>query len=464
MANLLCDVCSGMLVMNSGGQNATCANCGMTYSIERLREKAMAPTFPGGMPFNVVTNTAQFTHQQPQVETLEELQSLGKKYLKLCDWANAEKTYDKILDKSPTDEAAFDIINKLKIWKHMEVENGVLKRFTGKHSEVILPEAVTSIGARVFTGNRGIQTVICTSKVESIEREAFYQSKDLKRVLNLSGVRFIGKGAFSDCSALEECELGNNVEYISDEAFKGCSSLKSVRLSGNLKQLERGVFKGCFSLEEVSIPVGIQVVSASLFELCKNLKTVVLPDGILKIENNAFYGCKSLSEIYIPSSVTELQSACFKESGITAIDIPESVTEIPVQCFDRCEELTQIFLHPKILKLGDKAFYGCVKMMTITMNENIAVGRQVFFNCRKLTYVNPPESEGDTASVVLLDLTNPVDPVGDVLPVDLFATLKGTPYYNSEILRRRSNRLCEKCAGKLGVFGKCKICGFKGVQ
>ena len=454
MATLQCDVCSGSLVINAGGQFATCSACGISYSVERLREKIQSQTIQGGVTVNVMT-------APPQSETLEELQMLGRKYLKLCDWTNAERVYDKILDKSPTDEEAFDIFNKLKMWKHMEVENGVLKRFTGRFSEVILPDAVTSIGARVFTGNKGIHTVIFTDKVENIEREAFYQSKELKRVVNLSKVKFIGKNAFFDCVNLEECDLGNEVEYISDEAFRGCSSLKRIKLSDGLIQLERGVFKGCSSLEEVWIPKGIKVVSASLFELCSNLKNVYLPEGIERIETNAFYGCKSLLELLIPASVNELQAACFKETGLVNIDLPENLTELPAQCFDRCESLSQVVLPHSILKLGDKAFYGCIKMTSIFFNVKMSVGRQVFFNCRKLMYVNLPEGDNTTTSVVLLDLTNPINHVGAVLPTELFLALKGTPYYNSEILRRRSNRLCDRCAGKLSLFGKCKVCGFK---
>ena len=454
MAILLCDVCSGTLVMNAGGQNATCSVCGISYSLERLREKALGQATPAVTTINVVSNVAVS-------ETLEELQKLGKKYLKLADWTNAERTYDKILDKYPSDETAFDIINKLKVWKHMEVENGVLKRFTGKFSEVILPEAVTTIGSRVFTGNRGVQSVIFTDKVESIEREAFYQNKDLKKVVNLSGVRFIGKNAFLDCSSLEECDLGNNVEYISDEAFKGCAALKSISLSAGLKQLERGVFKGCTSLEEVMLPAGIKSVSASLFELCQNLKAVSLPVGLLKIETNAFYGCKALANLEIPESVEEIQPACFKESGIVTASFSDKVKEIPPQCFDRCEELTHINLPKSLLKIGDKAFYGCLKMTSISFNEKATFGRQVFFNCKKLMYVNSSEADEKADSVVLLDLTSSVNPSGDVLSPETFATFKGTPYYNSEILRRRSNKLCERCAGKLGVFGKCKVCGFK---
>ena len=36
---LTCDICGGTLQMNSDGKGASCVNCGITYSVERLREK-----------------------------------------------------------------------------------------------------------------------------------------------------------------------------------------------------------------------------------------------------------------------------------------------------------------------------------------------------------------------------------------------------------------------------------------
>lgn len=36
---LTCDLCGGELQINSGGKSATCANCGLGYTMERLREK-----------------------------------------------------------------------------------------------------------------------------------------------------------------------------------------------------------------------------------------------------------------------------------------------------------------------------------------------------------------------------------------------------------------------------------------
>ena len=439
--------------MGSGGQKAVCSGCGLEYSVERLREKVSEQNKIGGATLNIEV-------ERPTPETLEELLLLGKKYLKICDWENAIRVYEKILDKSPADEEAFDIINKLKVWKHMVVERGVLKKYSGTATEVILPDAVVSIGSRVFSGSKGVETIVFTPNVENIEREAFYQSRRLKSVVGLDGVKMIGKGAFFECESLESCELGNNVEYIDDEAFRGCSSLKTIKLPSNLKQLERAVFKGCINLTEITIPEKITYISGSLFELCRNLAVVNLPDGIKRIETNAFYGCTSLKELKLPSEIEELQSACFKETGLSSIEIPAKISEIPIQCFDRCSNLASIRIPSNVEKIGDKAFYCCVGLVSVSLNVKTEIGRQVFFNCRKLMYVNPPV-ESDATSVALVDLTKPVPVACVVLPVALFMAFKNTPYYNSEILRRRSNKLCDRCAGKLGFFGKCKVCGFK---
>lgn len=38
MGKMQCDVCGGPLAIDAGGRSATCKNCGMEHSIERVRE------------------------------------------------------------------------------------------------------------------------------------------------------------------------------------------------------------------------------------------------------------------------------------------------------------------------------------------------------------------------------------------------------------------------------------------
>ena len=41
---ITCDLCGGALQINLGGQGATCTNCGLTYTMDRLREKLTGKT------------------------------------------------------------------------------------------------------------------------------------------------------------------------------------------------------------------------------------------------------------------------------------------------------------------------------------------------------------------------------------------------------------------------------------
>lgn len=66
MASITCEICGGKLTIQSGGQVAVCDNCGMEYSIDRVRELLANPCTPE----KTVSNPApqSDTHSQ-QVET-----------------------------------------------------------------------------------------------------------------------------------------------------------------------------------------------------------------------------------------------------------------------------------------------------------------------------------------------------------------------------------------------------------
>lgn len=46
MDKLRCDICGGILVVQPGGSTVMCDSCGMTYSLERMREKVSRLTSP----------------------------------------------------------------------------------------------------------------------------------------------------------------------------------------------------------------------------------------------------------------------------------------------------------------------------------------------------------------------------------------------------------------------------------
>ena len=65
---LTCDVCGGELQMTIGGQSAVCVNCGITYTVERLREKLdIQPS-----------DSANSDHRDPETD-----QSVTTRYLRI---------------------------------------------------------------------------------------------------------------------------------------------------------------------------------------------------------------------------------------------------------------------------------------------------------------------------------------------------------------------------------------------
>lgn len=47
---LTCDLCGGALQINLGGQGATCTNCGLGYTMDRLKEKLSGNTVQTNPP------------------------------------------------------------------------------------------------------------------------------------------------------------------------------------------------------------------------------------------------------------------------------------------------------------------------------------------------------------------------------------------------------------------------------
>ena len=62
------------------------------------------------------------------------------------------------------------------------IENGVLTKYLGKDSEVVIPNGVEVIGCAAFSSCMGLTSIIISDGVKSIREEAFYKCVNLKSV------------------------------------------------------------------------------------------------------------------------------------------------------------------------------------------------------------------------------------------------------------------------------------------
>lgn len=241
-----------------------------------------------------------------------------------------------------------------------EIQDGVLKKYKGNSSTIIIPDCVTQIADF-----------------------AFFMCSNLMYVTIPNSVTKIGSKAFYGCTNLMSVTIGNNVTEIESDSFDCCSKLVEVINKSNLN-----ITKGRFGLSYFNVlnikKVGTTdiidqngylfiTINGSNYLICKvekdteltlpekyngqdynihheafrkcvNLKKITVADGnskyisvnnclIEKRTKNLILGCKN-SIIPNDGSVTRIGSYAFDNcSGCTSITIPESVTGISFRAF-----------------------------------------------------------------------------------------------------------------------------------
>ena len=147
-----------------------------------------------------------------------------------------------------------------------------------KQGGLIIPDSVTSIGARAFYGCSGLTSI----KIPD-------------------GVTSIGNSAFEYCSGLTSVTIPNGVTSIGDSAFRGCSGLTSITIPDGVTSIDDYAFYGCRELTSVTIPDSVTSIGNHAFSLCTGLTSTTIGKGVTNIGNNAFFGCNTLADIFIIS-------------------------------------------------------------------------------------------------------------------------------------------------------------------
>ena len=149
----------------------------------------------------------------------------------------------------------------------MVEENCVLVKYTGNASEVVIPNAITSIGT-----------------------SAFYDCDSITSATIPDSVTSIGHNAFSSCSSLTSVNYLGTIEEWCGITF---SSIDANPLNNGAKLYLNGEL-----VEDLVIPNTVTEIKAYAFYNCDSITSVTIPDSVISIGSNAFSGCDSLSIVY----------------------------------------------------------------------------------------------------------------------------------------------------------------------
>ena len=336
--------------------------------------------------------------------------------------------------------------------KDFEIVKGVLKKYKGSSSVVVIPDSVTSIGddafwgctglTRVtipdsvtsigdyaFSGCNGLTSITIPNSVTSIGVEAFYNTLWYNNQPN--GLVYAGKvaykykgtmpsntsivlkegtlgitnSAFWECTGLTSITIPDSVTSIGDDAFHSCTGLTSVTIGNSVTSIGGSAFYYCTGLTSVTIGNSVTSIGYEAFEGCTGLTSVTIGNSVTSIGDDAFIDCTGLTSITVAKGNTKYHSAgnCLIETesktliaGCKNSIIPTdgSVTSIGGAAVSGCKGLTSVTIPDSVTSIGDLAFEGCTGLTSVTIPDSVtSIGSCAFDWCRNLTIYCEAESE-----------------------------------------------------------------------
>ena len=220
----------------------------------------------------------------------------------------------------------------------------------------------------------------------------------------------IGSLAF-DNENITSVIIPYTVTTIGAEAFKGCTSLKSVYLPETITEIGACAFEDCTSLESIEIPPKVKSLYYTL-NGCKSLKELKLHEGFTTFDYYAILYCTNLSELHLPSTVREFDRFSISQEYIKDVYFAGTIEQwatcrkyfsqngwwideynplryanfhinadlknvvlsnlisIAEGGLGYIREMESIYIPASVSGIGHGAFYGCINLQRITIDEN----------------------------------------------------------------------------------------------
>lgn len=165
-----------------------------------------------------------------------------------------------------------------------------------------------------------------------------YQGNDT-RVVVPDTVKQIGRSAFSDCVNIEKIILPDGIIDIGALAFENCSKLSDINIPSSLTELDGSIFLGCTSLMEITIPKGITEVNWYSFKRGTSIERINVMDDneVFSSIDGVIFNKDKTSLIYypinrpddtyiIPDSVTMLSEAGYYSPNLKHLVLSKNLT------------------------------------------------------------------------------------------------------------------------------------------
>lgn len=355
----------------------------------------------------IAANTFSNLRNLTEVVLPESLTSIGRCVFMSC---GALKTID-LSHITTIGEYAFDGCHALTAANIASVTaiDSYAFRNSGLQS-ITIPETLTVVPERVFTGCTSLREVILHDRITKIGYDTFNGCSQLTSLQFPKSLKEVDDFAFSGCTGLADIQLNEGLEIIGRGAFSGCTGIKTLVIPDSVKEIEDDAFVRCYNLQSIHFGANLSSVTYTAFERCTNLTTFTISknNSTWEIHNNGLYNKKTkeleavapgyAGAYVVPEGTLTIGRSAFSEGKVTSVTIPDTVKIIDEYAFYHCKNLKTVILGDGIEEIKMRAFF-LSGITEITIPASVKkMGGETFSGCTSLTklvFLGLPPEVGD---------------------------------------------------------------------
>ena len=275
---------------------------------------------------------------------------------------------------------------------------------------ITIPASVQSVGAHAFYDCDGLTAITIEDSETALQWNGTgYHPLDQ---VNSNYTLYLGRNLTTEA---DQCffpgaisvEFGPQVTSINSNLFQDCASLSNINMTNatSLTSIGAYAFDGAGngdSVDELSVTLGnsVTTIGARAFNDCDKINTITIPASVTTIEANAFWNMNGDLNLTIEDSETpltinaeDLYYPIFEYKNITGY-IGRNILRTGNYENEPVFSTSSDYQHhltfgPKVTAIGDKEYYDCDGLLTVSGMENVvSIGNQAFRSCGNLTSIS----------------------------------------------------------------------------
>lgn len=243
-----------------------------------------------------------------------------------------------------------------------------------------LPNTVKSIGNSAFAYS-SIKSFTIPETAINLGKDIFSYSS-VERVDFPTNISRVPNGFFKGCENVTSLDfLGPNITSIDSYAFSECPNITSLDFTNtNITAIYTYAFQFCENL--TTIRFNSQTDFLSGFNDCTKLERIDFPENLTQIGNYAFQNDESTKFSPIPNSVNKIYWSAFANSGIEefVMETDEEDVSIGGNAFFSCKKLKKVVLPEKLSCINDRCFSGSSIKKLVVPDAVLSIGYDAFRN------------------------------------------------------------------------------------